>query len=178
MYGGTPGGQEKGKVMNGPAYSISAYVRGLLFDLLLITAVILFSLGYLQLTGCATTSEKQGTEKVAKPESMEERWGVEIIWVRQTAAGYMLDFRYRVLDAEKAAPLFKRKTKPYLIHQASGAKFVVPNPPKTGPLRTSDKPKEGITYWMFFGNPGRYIKPGDQVTVVIGDFKAKNLVVQ
>ena len=158
--------------------SLTSHVRGLLFDLLVIAAAALLAIFSLQLIGCATSPEKHTPETVAKTESMEERWGVEIVWVRQTAAGYMLDFRYRVLDAEKAAPLFNRKTKPYLIHQASGAQFVVPNPPKTGPLRTSDKPKEGITYWMFFANPGRYMKPGDKVTVVIGDFRAENLTVQ
>jgi len=158
--------------------SLTSHVRGLLFDLLVIAAAVLLAISSLQLTGCATSPEKHTPETVAKTESMEERWGVEIVWIRQTAAGYMLDFRYRVLDAEKAAPLFKRKTKPYLIHQASGAQFVVPNPPKTGPLRTSDPPKEGITYWMFFANPGRYMKPGDKVTVVIGDFRAENLTVE
>jgi len=157
---------------------LTSHARGRLIDLLVIAATVLLAISSLQLTGCATTSEKQNPEPLAKTESMEERWGVEIVWIRQTAAGYMLDFRYRVLDAEKAAPLFKRKTKPYLIHEASGAQFVVPNPPKTGPLRTSDPPKEGITYWMFFANPGRYMKPGDKVTVVIGDFRAENLTVE
>lgn len=141
------------------------------------TAAVLAAV-FLLLTGCATGPEKQPAEAVAQKESMQDRWGVETVWMKQTAGGYMLEYRYRVLDAAKAAPLFNRKTKPYLVHQASGAKFAVPNPPKTGPLRTSDPPKEGIAYWMFFANPGRYIKPGDKVDVIIGDFKAENLSVE
>ena len=90
----------------------------------------------------------------------------------------MLDFRYRVIDAKKAAPLFVRATKPYLIDQETGAKFMVPNPPKTGPLRTSNEPQQGRVYWMFFANPGRYVKQGSKVTVVIGDFRAENLIVE
>jgi len=104
-------------------------------------------------------------------------WGVQILGIRRAAAGYMLDFRYRVLDADKAAPLFDRKTHPYLIDQATGAKFGVPNPPKTGPLRTSDNPKANRNYFIFFSNPGKYVKPGSLVTVVIGEFKVENLVV-
>jgi hypothetical protein len=106
------------------------------------------------------------------------RWGVQVESIRSTAAGRMLDFRYRVVDPEKAQSLFKRQTKPYLIDQETGARFVVPNPPTTGPLRSSNTPKRDRTYFMFFANPGGLIKRGKQVTVVIGDFRAENLIVQ
>ena len=107
-----------------------------------------------------------------------DRWGIEIEGLRRTSGGYMLDFRFRVLDTAKAAPLFVRATKPYLLDPVSGVMFQVPNPPKTGPLRTSNPPKEGVVYWMFFANPGRYLEPGASVTVVIGDFQAENLIVE
>jgi hypothetical protein len=110
--------------------------------------------------------------------ALEETWGVRVEGIRQSAAGYMLDFRYRVLDAEKAAPLFDRKTKPFLIDQTSGTKLHVPNTPKTGPLRSSNPPQDDRVYAILFGNPGTYIRPGSTVTVVIGDFKAADLVVQ
>lgn len=109
---------------------------------------------------------------------MKRNWGVEVVFVRQTSAGYMLEFRYKVLDPEKAKPLFERKIKPMLTHVDSGAKFIVPTPPKTGALRNSNMPQADRTYWMFFANPGQYVKPGDAVTIEIGDFVAKNIVVQ
>lgn len=140
--------------------------------------LILLLLSSLQLTGCVTTSKNIESDKHTNSESIKEIWGIEIIGLRLTAVGHMLDFRYRVINSEKAAPLFIRKDKPYLIHQDTGAKFFVPNPPKTGPLRTSNKPKQNIVYWMFFGNPNKFVKAGDRVTVVIGDFKADNLVVE
>lgn len=111
-------------------------------------------------------------------EPFEERWGIRIVGIRQTSGGYMLDFRFRVLDAKKAAPLFVRQTKPYLIDQQTGAQFQVPNPPKTGPLRNSDPPEAGRVYWMFFANPARYVKVGNRVTVVIGEFRAEDLIVE
>jgi hypothetical protein len=99
--------------------------------------------------------------------------------MRLSAAGYMLDFRYRVTDPEKAALLGDRRVRAYLIHQDSGAKMVVPAPAKIGPLRqTARQLKSGRTYFMFFANPGRLVKPGDTVTVVIGKFRVENLVVQ
>jgi len=90
----------------------------------------------------------------------------------------MLDFRYRVIDAEKAAPLFDRKIKPHLIDEATGAKFAVPEPPKVGALRTTRPPQADRNYFIIFANPGRYVKQGNKVAVVIGDFKAERLVVK
>ena len=146
------------------------------------------------LIGCTTTPASNPEYVDALPETaaaaaveapvyepsnpMADLWGIEIEGIRRTSGGYMLDFRFRVLDTAKAAPLFVRATKPYLLDPVSGAKFQVPNPPKTGPLRTSNPPKEGVVYWMFFANPGRYLEPGASVTVVIGDFQAENLIVQ
>jgi len=147
-------------------------------EMLAMTAALLLALLSLQLAGCAATPDKQAKEMLASEETIEERWGIQIIGIRQTAAGYMLDFRYRVIDQKKAEPLFARKTKPYLIDQASGAKFAVPNPPKTGPLRTSDPPQANRNYFIFFANPGKFVKAGNKVTVVIGDFRAEDLTVE
>lgn len=109
---------------------------------------------------------------------IKRTWGVELMYVRRTAAGYMLEFRYKVLDAEKAKPLFERQTKPVLTHAESGAKLVVPAPAKTGALRNSNLPIEGRVYWMFFANPGKLVKTGDHVSIQIGDFAADGLVVE
>jgi hypothetical protein len=109
---------------------------------------------------------------------LKRQWGVEVMFVRQTAAGYMLEFRYRVLDAEKARPLFERRTKPLLTHAESGAKLIVPTPPTTGALRNSNPPVTGRVYWMFFANPGRLVKPGEHVSIDIGEFRVEGLVVQ
>ncbi len=109
---------------------------------------------------------------------MKREWGIEILYVRQTAAGYMLEFRYKVLDAEKAKSLFERQNKPMLTHAETGAQLIVPTPAKTGALRNSNPPKDGLTYWMFFANPGKLVEPGEHVNIQIGEFLAENLVVQ
>jgi hypothetical protein len=109
---------------------------------------------------------------------MKRQWGVEVQFVRQTAAGYMLEFRYKVLDPKKAQALFERRTKPVLVHPETGAKLIVPTPAKTGALRNSNIPLKDHTYWMFFANPGKLVKRGELVNIEIGDFLADNLVVQ
>ena len=109
---------------------------------------------------------------------LKRRWGVEVMDLRQTAAGYMLEFRYKVLDAEKAKPLFERQKKPVLTHAKTGVKLIVPTPATTGALRNSNPPVAGRIYWMFFSNPGQLVKPGNHVSVEIGEFQVNGLVVQ
>lgn len=109
---------------------------------------------------------------------MKRQWGIEVQYVRTTAAGYMLEFRYKVLDPEKAKPLFDRQTKPLLVHLETGSRFVVPTPAKTGALRNSNTPLANHTYWMFFANPAKLVKPGEHVNIEIGDFVAERLVVK
>ena len=109
---------------------------------------------------------------------VKRRWGIETASVRRVAAGYLMVFRYKVIDAEKAKPVFLRRLKPRLIHERTGAYFIVPAPQKTGPLRNSNIPQEGRIYSMVFANPGGFVQPGDLVTIVIGDFEAKHLVVE
>jgi len=121
------------------------------------------------------------TKRPAHPREktkLKRRWGVNAIGVRAVVAGYMLVFKDRVLDAEKAKPLFERRFKPVLVDEATGARFAVPAPQTTGPLRNSNTPQEGRIYWMAFGNPGQYVKPGSEVRIEIGEFDSGRLVVE
>jgi len=140
--------------------------------------IVIFIL--LPLIGCSTTGagKLSMTDDHPSETGIEEKWGVKVLSIRHSAGGYMLDFRYRVLDPEKALPLFDRKIKPHLVDEATGAVFAVPEPPKVGALRSTRKPQPGKNYFVMFANPGGYVKKNSKVSVVIGDFRAENLVVQ
>ena len=117
------------------------------------------------------------------PEEAEElakKWGVELLGMRLTAAGMMLDFRFRVMDADKALPLFDQRIKPHIIAERSNIKLPVPMAAKVGAFRPTNRGKNikaDKTYYMIFGNPDRHVKAGEKVTVVIGDFKVEHLMV-
>ena len=162
--------------------------------------------GLLLIGGCASTPEKGAGGKVAAEEShpieavvtpvsepgdqpggypaghlkqVEETWGIQVRSLRRTAAGHLLDFRFKVLDPDKAAQLLKREDKPYLIDQASGKKLIVPSMPKIGALRpTAIKPEANRVYFILFSNPGDLVKKGSQVSIVIGNFKIEDLMVE
>lgn len=90
----------------------------------------------------------------------------------------MIDLRLTVTDAEKAAPLFKRQVKPYLLHEESGMKVPVASSAKTGSLRFSGVVQEDRTYVMLFANPGRSLKVGHKVKLIVGDYSSEELVIQ
>ena len=107
-------------------------------------------------------------------DSMAELWGVEVVGLRLSAVDTILDFRYRVVNPEKAAMLLDRRLDPEIHHHASGMTLSVPVPGKIGPLRQTEKfgpPKEGRVYFVLFSNPGRLVQRGDEATVMIGDFR-------
>ena len=112
----------------------------------------------------------------------EEKWGIRIVALRRTMAGMMVDFRYKVIDPVKAAPLLDLNTKAFLEVEKSGAVLGVPNSVKVGALRQTThakKVKKDRDYFIMFGNPrGNLAKAGDKVAVVIGDFRAENLSLQ
>ena len=111
---------------------------------------------------------------------LAEEWGVKLISLNLTAAGYMMDFRFRVLDVNKALPLFDHRIKPLIIVERSGAKLPVPMAAKVGAFRPTNRGKNikaDRNYYMVFGNPDHHVKQGEKVNLVIGDFKAENITV-
>jgi hypothetical protein len=159
--------------------------RGALLAGLLITAMAM--LGAVNNAAAAAKTalqEKSGSaEKQGKPNphsKIEKQLGIEIVGLRRSAAGYMLDFRYRLLDPVKAAPLLDRKLSPYLLDEATGAQLRVPTAPKVGQLRPTSRNKiiPGRNYYILFANPGRYLKAGSKVSLVSGDALIHNLTVE
>ncbi|MBV8280685.1 MAG: hypothetical protein JO347_01315 [Candidatus Eremiobacteraeota bacterium] len=104
-------------------------------------------------------------------------WGIDSLSVKWTESGEMIRFSYRVVDPSRAAPLNDKRAEPSLIDPGAGVSLVVPTMEKIGQLRQSATPEAGKSYWIAFSNKGRIVKRGDRVDVVIGPFRAENLVV-
>jgi hypothetical protein len=138
------------------------------------------------LAGCATPNtapnagQAKPTASAVSVQDFEQKLGVKIEGVHLSAAGYMLDFRYRVLDIGKAAPMVSSKINPYLLDETSGARYGVPDTPKVGQLRSSSRSKviADRTYFILFANPGRAVQTGDKLTLVMGDDRLTDLKVE
>jgi len=104
-------------------------------------------------------------------------WGIDSISVKLVESGELVRFSYRVLDPAKAAVLNDKANVASLDDPQAGVSLVVPTMEKIGALRQSTAPEAGRSYWMTFSNKGRRVARGHRVDVVIGQFKASNLVV-
>lgn len=142
-------------------------------------ALMAFSLS--ALSGCA--GPRQQVQETATPEKrVPSKWevnGIEVVRIKPAVDGLMLDLRYRVTDPKKARETIKHTTPITLIDQASGASLPIPNMAFVGKLRNLPNSGDAKTvYWIFFNNPGGLVKPGGKVTLVIGDVRIKDILVE
>jgi len=144
-------------------------------------SAIVFMGVILHMQGCSSvpsTGVPAATAALAKP---GEGWGIQIEALRLSAAGSMLDLRYRVIDKDKAAPLLDSKRRPYLLDEQRGAKFGVPDTPILGQLRQTSRNHAvlaGHSYFVLFANPGKFLHSGDKVALVMGDAKLPELTIE
>ena len=136
------------------------------------------AIGLMMVVSCSSVG---GSIPVAENESKltpEEKWGVAPVSIRLTGADHFIDFRYKIVDADKAMKILGKNEDAYLIDEESGKVLPVPLT-KLGPMRaTKYKPKEDKVYVILFQNVNKMIQRGSQVTVAIGEFRAKDLVVE
>jgi hypothetical protein len=156
--------------------------KHLLLLLLLFSSLSVGVLG-VPLSAQAANSEAEKTSKkvsvdAASP-TLADDWGIEFVALRLSAQNRFLDFRYRVLNKEKAERLFGPKIKPVLLDSSTGHALKVPVPPKLGPMKaTRGTPHEGRVYFVFFANPGGLVEPGHEVKVDFGELEISGLTVQ
>jgi len=99
--------------------------------------------------------------------------------LRLSGAGLLIDFRYKVIDAAEAAQVVNRKVQPYIVDPVTGHQFRVPHAQKIGTLRhMGGMLQDGRSYSMLFANPGRTIKSGAKVNLVVGHLRLEDLTVE
>lgn len=109
----------------------------------------------------------------------EDSSGIRIASLRLSAEGFIIDLRYTVTDPQKAKNFLKPGVRPYLIDQRTGARFLVPDSPKIGSLQQIPEfPEAGKTYFILFANPGRVLKSGDRVSIVLDKLRIDDLVIE
>jgi hypothetical protein len=151
------------------------------------TKVVLICVGLLSialqlLSGCAGVYPQSESNQVPSIENtgVETAYGIKIEGLRLTAAGSMLDFRYRVLDAQKAAPFLNGRIQPSLVDETRSARLGVPDTPTLGRIRQTSR--NGVihtdrSYFILFGNPGKALQKGDKVSLLLGQVKITDLTV-
>jgi hypothetical protein len=115
----------------------------------------------------------------APPPSLEDRWGIQVCSLRLSAANSIVDLRYRVTDPVKANQLADGKTPAYLVDTETGAKLIMPTPPKEGAFPpTGNRLTAGKTYFAMVSNQRGALRSGSVVNVLVGTSLVTNLTVE
>ena len=130
----------------------------------------------------------------ARPNTLEGQWGIQVSSVGLVMSGGAVEFRYLVVDAERALLLAQGMASAYLIDQATGTKLSMTPPTPQGPSAAHSRARMarqggsfppspnrlsiGMVNSLLLPNPGGILKSGSVVTVVVGGIQAQNVPVQ
>ncbi len=115
-------------------------------------------------------SQLQANDANLKTVDLEQDWGIQPVFLRITGGGYMIEFRYRVVDTEKARVLSSNKILPSMLSMKSRAKLAVPYSSTVGYMKSNRRfLKKDRNYIVFFANENRHMLPGDKVKIQVGN---------
>lgn len=108
----------------------------------------------------------------ATAQDVEEKWGIRVTQIATTADGGMVDFRYQVVDPDKAlAMMDDLSTTPVLVAEDSGTLVN-----SAAMMANKHDLHAGVIYFLLFRNTDGSIKAGRPVSVVIGDLRLEHVI--
>ena len=121
-----------------------------------------------------STLRRPAPEQVPVPlnPAVEARWGIRVSQVAVTADGGLVDFRFVVLDPDKASEMMSSVDNlPVLL--PSGSTEVVNSAAQMGAPHTLTA---GQTYFLLYRNADGVISRGAPLTVQFGDLKIDHVI--
>jgi len=143
---------------------------------LLIAALLLVLVGGAVMAYRARAAVQPGRPAASMPinPAIEQRWGVRVKQIGVTADGGMVDFRFVVLDADKAFEMMQDVNNlPVLIAEDS---HTVVN--STAAMAARHDLNVGQTYFLLYRNTRGAVKSGTAVTVKFGDLQLEHVRAQ
>jgi hypothetical protein len=104
----------------------------------------------------------------------EERFGIRVTRVAVTAGGGMIDFRFKILDREKARQVLADPHQPpTLVAEDSGLTLTAPH----HMARNIRLQKDAVCF-LLYPNARNAVKAGTPVSAVFGNFKVESVKAQ
>ncbi|MEZ4866165.1 MAG: hypothetical protein R3C14_32915 [Caldilineaceae bacterium] len=126
------------------------------------------------LTGAVGQNE-QSTVTIISAQTLEERFGLRVAMIAITGGGGIVDFRYRILDKDKAQFLLNDPNNaPVLTVEGSDIRLM----PPSHASKHSARLENNKTYFNFYPNTQNALQPGSRVVVVMGSLRLEPIVVQ
>lgn len=143
-----------------------------------VAAIGVLAVGVHSLSACAAAPPTAAAPAIAAAVAAPGAAVLEIDSVHMSAAGMLVDLRYRVLDPAGAQRALGPKIRPKLIDEQTGIEMSVPTTAKLGSLRqTQGQQRAGRSYFVLFVNTAR-VAPGSRVRAELGELVYPHLLVQ
>ena len=139
-----------------------------------VAAILVLIGGFLAYSAGANQNRAtpQARAELISQRAFEDRYGIRIMMIGVSAAGGLIDFRFKVLDAEKAVRLMRDPANmPALIVEDSGATLKAPEE-----MVHNLELNNGGVYFILYPNVQDAIKPGARVTVLFGDVRLEPII--
>jgi hypothetical protein len=108
-------------------------------------------------------------------EQLANEYGIRLTLVGVTAAGGLVDLRFKITDAKKARKLFDDPAvMPAVVAEPTG---VVLAPPHGG-HHAHVTPASGASYFVLIGNAGGVVQRGVPVSVVINSVRVEHILAE
>jgi hypothetical protein len=112
---------------------------------------------------------------IVTADALAARYGIDIKMVGVTAAGGLLDFRYQVVDPDKAnAVIHDLDLYPVFIVEDTGETIAM----RSLPHSHGTNLELGGSYFFLLPNANNAVHPGSSLTIVIGDARLEHVVAQ
>ena len=113
---------------------------------------------------------------VISQQELEEKYGLRVSLLGATAMNSIVDFRMKIVDAEKAGEILSadhHDALGLLVNGDEGDIITAAHMSRHGTML-----KDGNLYITFFPNPGNEIRSGTSVSVVFGELRLEPIVAQ
>jgi hypothetical protein len=104
--------------------------------------------------------------------AIEAKWGIRVSQVAVTADGGLVDFRFIVLDPDKASEMMSNVDNLPVL-RPDGATGIINSAAQMGG-HPSLRP--GQTYFLLYRNAAGAIRPGTSLSVLFGDLTIDNVI--
>lgn len=138
---------------------------------IILVAVSVALLGFLFLE--TPNAVSRSNTRVVTPKELEEDYGIQVKLIGVTAAGGLVDVRFKILNPDRAAEFFSDAEKLPKLMTDEGTLLSVS---QTDPHEY--KLVENGMVFMLFPNQGGVIKPGTPVTIIFDDIHLESIEAQ
>ena len=109
----------------------------------------------------------------ASEAAIADKWGIRITHIAVLADGGLIDFRFQVLDPDKASPLFDLATRPIMIVEKTGKQVdSLYHPPHGHDIAA------GQSQYFIYNDSYGAIQSGVSVSVLLGDLRLEHVIAQ